>query len=583
MLPLDLELSMDLKELLSKEFHGEILDDEASLRRASRDASLLEVRPQLVAVPRNVEELKELVQFAGYRKKDFPNLSLTARAGGTDMTGGPLNESIIVDFTKYFSSRSPAPKMKVLGSPRSARPDFHFRSGVAPAIKVDVKRHEATVLPGAYYRDFEAETLKYGLIMPSYPASREICTVGGMVANNAGGEKTLRWGKTENFVRKLKAVFSDGKEYEILPLDRRGLEVKMAQKDFEGQIYRELYKLITTNYKLLAEAKPKVSKNSAGYYLWNVWDGKTFDLNKLIVGSQGTLALVTEITFGLVAVKPISKLLVVFLKDLKPLAQIVSAILPFKPESLESYDDNTLKLAMRFFADLLRVMKIGFISLAWNFLPEFGLILSGGMPRLVVLAEVTGDSEEEVDRILAKMKRAVDKFGVRTRITRNERDTKKYWTIRRESFNLLRKHVHGKRTAPFIDDIIVRPEHLPEFLPRLQKILDKYAIYYTLAGHAGDGNFHVIPLMDMHLERNRKIIPVVSEEVYNLVLEYHGSFTAEHNDGLIRTPYLEKMYGSEITRLFSETKKIFDPQGIFNPGKKVGATFKYEYSHLAKD
>src|SRR3989344_3324358 len=198
---------MNLKEFLSKEFHGEIFDDEASLKKASRDASLLEVRPELVAVPRNVEELKELVQFAAYRKKDFPNLSLTARAGGTDMTGGPLNESIIVDFKNFAGIKN-----------------------------IDARSREAVVLPGTFYRDFEAETRKFGLIMPSYPASREICTVGGMVANNAGGEKTLRWGKTENFVKKLKVVFSDGNEYEIKPLDRRGLEVKMGQNNFEGHV-----------------------------------------------------------------------------------------------------------------------------------------------------------------------------------------------------------------------------------------------------------------------------------------------------------------------------------------------------------
>ncbi|MEX0910137.1 MAG: FAD-linked oxidase C-terminal domain-containing protein, partial [Candidatus Paceibacterota bacterium] len=139
-------------------------------------------------------------------------------------------------------------------------------------------------------------------------------------------------------------------------------------------------------------------------------------------------------------------------------------------------------------------------------------------------------------------------------------------------FSLLREHIKGKRTAPFIDDIIVRPEFLAEFLPRLQAILDEYNLIYTVAGHAGDGNFHIIPLMDMTDNKNHEVILELSDRVYDLVLQFEGSITAEHNDGIIRTPYLEQMYGADIVALFKEVKHMFDPQNIFNPGKKVGGT-----------
>ncbi|MBI4133838.1 MAG: FAD-binding oxidoreductase, partial [Candidatus Terrybacteria bacterium] len=159
--------------------------------------------------------------------------------------------------------------------------------------------------------------------------------------------------------------------------------------------------------------------------------------------------------------------------------------------------------------------------------------------------------------------------------------TAKYWTIRRESFNLLRHHVQGKHTAPFIDDIIVRPSKLAEFFPKLEAILGRYPdLIYTIAGHVGDGNFHIIPLMDLRGERERALIPKLSDEVYRLVKEYGGSMSAEHNDGIIRTPYLSLMFGEDIVALFRQVKEIFDPDNIFNPGKKIGGTMEYALAHI---
>jgi FAD/FMN-containing dehydrogenase len=138
------------------------------------------------------------------------------------------------------------------------------------------------------------------------------------------------------------------------------------------------------------------------------------------------------------------------------------------------------------------------------------------------------------------------------------------------------------RTAPFIDDVVVRPEFLPEFLPKMRAILDHYKLIYTIAGHAGNGNFHIIPLMDMKDARNHALIREVSDKVYDLVLQYEGSITAEHNDGIVRTPYLSKMFSPGIISLFEKTKDIFDPLNMFNPGKKVHGTLEYMEKHLAK-
>jgi FAD/FMN-containing dehydrogenase len=542
-----------LTDELKKVIKGEVTDDEAVLKKHSRDASIFEITPSVVVAPKDSADIQALVKFVSEQKDMDKNISLTPRSGGTCMSGGSLTTSISMDMTKHFNQI------------------------------IDVTPEFGVVQPGVYYRDFDKETKRQDRMMPSYPASRELCTVGGMVGNNAGGEKTLSYGKTENYLLELKVVLADGKEYVIKPLSQKDLEIKMKLRTFEGKLYKQLYDLLVKNAALIKAAKPDVSKNSAGYYLWNVYDGKTFDLAKLIVGSQGTLGIVTEIKFRLVPIKKISKMLVLFMKDLSRLGDIVVELLKHKPEALESYDDKTLKLAMRFFPELLHILKPkNMLAMMWHLLPEIGIVLTGGIPKLVVMAEFTGDNETELDARIRAADEAMSQFKVRTRVTSTEDEEREFWVIRRESFSLLRNKVKDKQTAPFIDDFSVRPEHLPEFLPKLNAILGKYDLIYTIAGHPGDGNFHIIPLMNLADDSQRAIIPKLSDEVYDLVLQYKGSITAEHNDGLIRTPYLEKMFGAEVCALFSEVKKIFDPKGIFNPGKKVDFVPGYALTHIKR-
>ncbi|MBI1888639.1 MAG: FAD-binding oxidoreductase [Candidatus Spechtbacteria bacterium] len=265
---------------ISKNIKGDVAIDGATLKRYSADASIFEVRPSAVVFPKDSQDVKNLVKFVSEHKVEGPKLSLTARSGGTDMTGGPLSESIVVEFDKYFN--------KIID--------------LTPASPFVTKEREqggeaggfAVVQPGVYYRDFEKETLKYGLILPSYPASKSICALGGMVANNSGGEKSLLYGQTNRYVRQLKVVLSDGNEYQFQKLGVLELQKKKAQGDFEGQIYRKIYELCEDNFDLIQAAKPKVSKNSSGYYLWNVWDRKYFDLTQLFAGSQGTLGIITD-------------------------------------------------------------------------------------------------------------------------------------------------------------------------------------------------------------------------------------------------------------------------------------------------
>ncbi len=404
------------------------------------------------------------------------------------MSGGSLNESIILDVTKHIN---------------------HIGNAEDNSITVEL---------GAFYRDLEKKTLKKNLIMPSYPASKDLCAIGGIVSNNSSGEKTLNFGSTKDYIQKLKVILSDGNEYEFKPLSKSELDEKIRQQDFEGEIYKKIFELIQKNKKLIKDAKPDVSKNSTSYFIWDVWNGETFDLSKLFVGSQGTLGIITEATFKLIKPKTHSSLLVIFLEDFNNLSEIVNKTLEHKPESFESYDDHTFSLAIKFFPDIVKSLKTGIISLGLQFLPEFFMMITGGIPKLILLAEFTGDSEEEVEQKAQTAREDIKKFHSKTRVTTSKKGAEKYWTIRREGFNLLRHHIKKGRTAPFIDDTIIKPEKLPLFLPRLSKIMDQYDITYTIAGHIGDGNLHIIPIMDFTRPESKIIFKELEKKYLTLCL-----------------------------------------------------------------
>jgi len=537
---------MNLKDELKKLVRGDVADDAATLSTYSRDTSIFEKKPAVVVFPKDKEDVVAVVRFAALARARGENVSVTPRAAGTDMTGGPLSSSIVLSFTKYMN-------------------------------QVEVGENEAVTEPGTFYRDFEKATkAKGGYILPSYPASREIAALGGIIGNNAGGELSLSYGKTDRYVKELEVVLGDGSLTTFRALTKPELEEKKKLRTLEGSIYRGIHELIEKNRDALAAARPKVSKNSAGYALWDVErDDGTFDLTKLIVGSQGTLAIVTSARLSLMRPKPERAMLVVFLSDLTILPDIVHRLLRLSPESFESYDDHTFRLAVRFLPQILGQMGLlESIRLGFAFLPEIGMVLGSGVPKLVLLAEFAEHSDGEALRKAEEAKRALADLGVAMRIAKDERAAEKYWKVRRESFTLLRKNLRGLYASPFIDDFVVDPDTYPRFLPELISLLEKSGILYTIAGHVGNGNFHIIPLMDLSRPEDRRIILELTPKVYELVIRYGGTTTGEHNDGIIRTPYLKMKFGEKMTELFGETKHLFDPLNVLNPGKKVGGTFE---------
>ncbi len=532
---------------------GEVLYDDRTLMFYSHDTSLFEVKPQVIVYPVDSEDVSNIVRFISTHKKDNPNLSLTPRSGGTDMTGGAINDSIILDFSKHFNQ---------IG---------------------EIRKNGTSVEPGVFYRDFEKQTLSQNLLLPSYPASKNICGLGGMVSNNSGGEKTLAHGKTIDYVTSLKMILADGNEYVFQKLNKNELNSKLHQADFEGEIYQKIYKICQENYDLIKNAKPKVSKNSTGLNIWDVYDDSSgeFDLSKIFVGAQGTLGINTEIEVKLIDAKKHSGLLVIYLNDMQILPKLINDVLKDKPESFEVFDDHTLSLALRFMPQFIQILgPIGTIKMGLQFLSDLINFATRGLPKFTLLVEFDSDNPKEIQDRIEKLRDTLSEYPIRMELAETDAQAQNFWTIRRESFNLLRKNVKNKHTAPFIDDFIINPPNLLEFFPKLVKILKDYNINYTIAGHMGDGNFHIIPLMDFSNKSEVAKIPIVEEKVNKLVFEYHGSISAEHNEGLIRGYYLKDMYGKKMFEIFKQIKKIFDPLDIFNPHKKTDANLDYSLSHI---
>lgn len=537
---------------LRRVFKGGILTHREDRIEHSHDASIYEVIPQAVLVPKDSQDIQHLVSFVTTHKTDFPTLSITTRSAGTDMSGASIGNSLVLSMTKYFS---------------------HVEGLSGNILHTQ---------PGVFIRDIDPLLESHGLMLGSAPASRAIATIGGMVGNNSGGEQSLRFGNTERSVRELKVVFADGKEYTVKPLTKKQLDLKMKQDTYEGALYTEVYQLIETHYDLIHNARPKVNKNSMGYNLWSVWDHETgiFDMTRLITGSQGTLGIITDIKIEAVPKAPHTGLLLAYLSSFKQLGEIIPLVMQYKPATFEGFDDITFTLGIKHFRSLSRQLGVKEMLKQQAWLLGSVMRFKGHLPNILLMIEFEGQTKEEVYKKISRLHDALKKFHLRMDIEGDEAASAPFWRIRRASLSLLRTRVHDKYASPFIDDVTVQPKYLPLFLPKLRRIIRKYKLPATLSGHFGDGNFHIVPLLDIKSRADQLKLEPVMREIIPLVLQYGGTMAGEHNDGMVRGPWLPAVFGEDMFTLFRATKEIFDPYYIFNPHKKTDASWEYSMDHI---
>ena len=543
-------LFKELEELLA----GSVIRDNAVRKQYSHDASIYEITPELVIEPQNATDIKRLIKFVSKYKQSYPSLALTPRGAGTDMSGAAIGHSLLLDMTKHFNTIS------------------------------NVTSKEIHLQPGVFLHDLDPILANKGLFLGSVPASRALNTIGGMVGNNSGGEQSLRHGNTERWVRQLKVVLADGNEYTIKPLNKYELGQKMKQTDFEGRLYTNVYNLIEKNYDLIKNARPKVNKNSMGYNLWSVWDRKTeiFDLTHLITGSQGTLGIITDIWMEPIPSAKHSGLLIAYLTKTADLAKIIPIVSEHNPSTFEGFDDVTFNLGLKHFKNFRK--RLGAKEWAKQQMTLVGSAakFKGHLPNLVLMIEFEADTYSELNDKLIAMQNDVLKANrrIKTEIEGTEEMSRAFWTIRRASLSLLREQIKDKCAAPFIDDLTVQPRYVPEFLPKIRRIIRKYKLPVTISGHFGDGNFHLVPLVDISSQTDRAKLEPILRELIPIVKSYGGTLAGEHNDGMIRGPWLPAVFGDEVYQLFKHTKELFDPLYIFNPHKKTDASLEYSNDHI---
>lgn len=540
-----------LKELKSI-FSGEIKTDAATRDEFSHDASIYELVPDAVLAPKTAKDIKNLVKFVSEHKPTHPTLAITPRSAGTDMSGAAIGSSLVLDMTKHFGT-------------------IH-----------SLTHSQLHVQPGAHMRDIDPLTDQKGVMLGCVPASRAICTIGGMVGNNSGGEQSLRYGNTENFVTELKVVLADGNEYSMKPIDRKALEMKIEQGDFEGELYRRIYTLIENNYDLIKNARPHVNKNSMGYNLWSVWDRETgiFDMTRLISGSQGTLGVITDMKLRVVPKAKHSGLLVLYLPNIKQLGELIPLVMSHNPATFEGFDDITFDLGIKHFKVFRDALGLKEWTKQQASLLKSVAKFKSHIPNMVLMVEFEGETLEEVHEKIDVLAGDLKGFTLKKEVAGTEDESSKFWQIRRASLALLRQRIKDKYASPFIDDLTVQPKYLPEFLPQLRKIIRKYDLPATIAGHFGDGNFHIIPLMSISDPADQLKLEPTMRDIVPLVLKYGGTLAGEHNDGMVRGPWLPAMFGDEVYQIFRETKEIFDPMYMFNPHKKTDANWEFSMDHI---
>lgn len=541
-----------LLDTLQKNFKGNINTNKADRIEYSHDASIYELVPQAILEPTDSKDIQNLVAFVAEHKIAYPSLSITPRSAGTCMSGGAIGSSLLLSMTKHFSK---------------------------------IESLEGNILhtqPGVFMRDIDPYLSERSMMLGCVPASRAINTIGGMVGNNSGGEQSLRYGNTERSVRELKVVFADGKEYTVKPLNKKELDQKLILNTYEANLYRQVYELIEANYDLIKNARPHVNKNSMGYNLWSVWDRTTgiFDLTRLITGSQGTLGIVTDIKIEAVPKPPHTGLLLAYLTSFKQIGEIIPEVMKHNPATFEGFDDITFNLGVKYFSTFSKQLGTAEMLRQQAWLLGSVARFRGHLPNTLMMIEFEGNTKEEVYEKIAKLHGDLKRFKLRMDVEGDETSSAPFWQIRRSSLSLLRNKVHDKYASPFIDDMTVQPKHLPEFVPKLRKIILKYKLPATLAGHFGDGNFHVIPLMDIESKAEQAKLEPVMRELIPLVLQYEGTMAGEHNDGMVRGPWLPAVFGDEVFALFKHTKEIFDPHYIFNPHKKTDASWDYSMDHI---
>lgn len=511
---------------LQEHLLGEVMTSPDARAYFATDSSIFTVAPQLIVYPRNENDVRKTARFTWQLAERNRVIPITARGSGTDETGAALGSGIMLVFPAHMNR----------------------------IVELDPKNGTVVVEPGLNYGRLEQTLHTHERFLPPYPASYEYSTVGGAVANNASGEKTLKYGATRGYVKGLRVVLANGEVIETLRLSKRELSKKLGLNTFEGELYRALDKLLEGNRELISKLDIAVTKNSAGYDLLDIKrkDG-SFDLTPLFVGSQGTLGIITEITMDTEVYNPSKDLFLAEFDSAEKAAQAILELrgIPQLPSSIEMVDGQLLALVERLNPNQLKD------------------IVHNPLPAVALLVEIDDDGRQR-KRLAKHTEKILRGLAAQVTSAHEPNDQARLWKVRHAAASVL-AHGEGRlKAVPIIEDGIVPPEKLHDLMAGVYKLFAAEQLQVALWGHAGDGNIHMQPFLDLSQIGDRQKAFRIMDAYYKLVIDLGGSTSGEHGDGRLRGPYLEKLYGPELYALFTKVKQVFDPYGTLNPGVKVG-------------
>ena len=510
----------DIENALKRRVSGEVKFDPFSRVLYSTDASIYQMEPVGVVIPRNVEDVLAVIEVA--KENGVPVLP---RAGGTSLAGQTVNHAIVTDFSKYLNQ----------------------------IIEVNQEEQWARVQPGIVLDDLNRQLLPCGLMYAPDPTTSSRACVGGGVGNNSCGAHSVIYGKTLDHIKEVSVILSDGTQSHFQELDPRELEAKLSGAGLESEIYRGVRRLAQENAAEIEARYPNIMRRVSGYNLDEFLTDSPFNMTKMVVGSEGTLCVITEIKINLVPRPTMTALGVVHFQDIFGASDAVQHILEHDPSSIEIMDKNVLERSR---ASTGLGSNMSFIE---------------GNPGAILVVEFYGESETELtdktDKLKEDMARRGHGYACVNVLDRAAQAS--VWAVRKNGLGLLMSMHGDAKPLPFVEDTAVDPDKMGEFVRRFDEVVRNHQTEAAYYGHASVGCLHIRPVVSLKSQDGVNKMLSIADEISDLVKEFGGSLSGEHGDGIVRGVWNEKMFGPEIYKLFQELKGTFDPDGIMNPNKII--------------
>jgi len=490
---------------------GEVFTDMLHRAAYSSDASIYQIVPSCVVYPRDAEDIAAVVKYAKARQ-----IPVSARGAGSGVAGESLCSGIMLDVTRYMN--------RIFGQEDEGR--------------------LVICEPGVVLDELNSYLAGFGRKIGPDPSTANRAVIGGCVANNATGAHSLQFGYMGDFVERIEAVLADGSIVELI--NNVG---EASQNETLNRIASACVTLLKDKQQIISKAIPATKRNRAGYNIAQIYHDGNIDLARLMAGSEGTLAIFTKITLRTVPLPNAKGLLQLEFDSLGKMAKAVPIIVSTGASACELMDNRLIAMAI-------------------EHLPEYRDVLPANA-KAALLVEHVGDTPEEVQAKIKKTDLAVSSLTSNLTIVVDEQAQKRLWKARKDAVPLLDGRKGRQRPVPFIEDVSVENDKLAEYVAGLQKIGKKFDIEMSFYGHAGDGELHIRPYLDLGEQADVEKMTKIADEVFSLCWSLGGSISGEHAVGLVRAAFLRRQYGDAFYDLLCKIKKIFDPDGLLNPGKII--------------